>query len=72
LQSRGLEAIAEDFRLVYSDDRRLLEWELSVYDALYGYCKEIIRRENSEKMHEKEAIRERGSSIAEKQWRHRT
>lgn len=48
-ESRGLEAIAEGFRLVYSADHELLERELSVYDALYAYCKEIIRRENSEK-----------------------
>jgi len=37
-ESRGLEAIAEGFRLVYSDDHELLERELSVYDALYAYC----------------------------------
>jgi hypothetical protein len=37
-ESRGLEAIAEGFRLVYDDDHELLERELSVYDALYAYC----------------------------------
>jgi len=37
-ESRGLEAIAEGFRLVYPDDHELLERELSVYDALYAYC----------------------------------
>ena len=37
-ESAGLEAIAEGFRLVYSDDHELLERELSVYDALYAYC----------------------------------
>jgi len=37
-ESAGLEAIAEGFRLVYSDDRELLERESSVYDALYAYC----------------------------------
>ena len=37
-ESRGLEAIAEGFRLVFSDDHELLERELSVYDALYAYC----------------------------------
>lgn len=37
-ESSGLEAIAEGFRLVYSNDHELLERELSVYDALYAYC----------------------------------
>jgi hypothetical protein len=37
-ESRGLEAIAEGFRLFYKDDQELLERELSVYDALYAYC----------------------------------
>jgi len=37
-ESRGLEAIAEGFRLLYRDDHELLERELSVYDALYLYC----------------------------------
>jgi hypothetical protein len=37
-ESRGLEVIAEGFRLVYSDDHELLERESSVYDALYAYC----------------------------------
>ncbi len=37
-ESRGLEAIAEGFRLAYEDDHELLERELSVYDALYAYC----------------------------------
>jgi hypothetical protein len=39
-ESPGLEAIAEGFRLAYRDDHELLERELSVYDALYAYCKE--------------------------------
>ena len=34
----GLEAIAEGFRLVFSDDHEQLEHELPVYDALYAYC----------------------------------
>ena len=38
-QSRGLDAIAEGFRLVYQDDHELLEREVSVYDALYAYCR---------------------------------
>ena len=37
-ESRGLEAIAEGFRLVYQNDHELLEQESSVYDALYAYC----------------------------------
>ena len=42
-ESRGLEAIAEGFRLVYRDDHELLERELSVYDALYAYCQQTAR-----------------------------
>ena len=38
-ESRGLEAVAEGFRLVYGDDHELLEHELPVYDALYAYCR---------------------------------
>ena len=41
----GLEAIAEGFRLVYDDDHEQLEHELPVYDALYAYCQQIVRRE---------------------------
>ncbi len=37
-ESRGLEAIAEGFRLVFRDDHEQLERELPVYDALYAYC----------------------------------
>ena len=37
-ESRGLEAIAEGFRLVYADDQRQLAAELPVYEALYAYC----------------------------------
>lgn len=37
-ESRGLEAIADGFRRVYSDDHALLAAELPVYDALYAYC----------------------------------
>jgi hypothetical protein len=42
-ESRGLEAIAEGFRLVYSNDHELLERESSVYDALYAYCQQAER-----------------------------
>ena len=37
-ESRGLEAIARGFGLVYADDQRQLEAELPVYDALYAWC----------------------------------
>jgi hypothetical protein len=46
-ESRGLEAIAEGFRLVYQNDRELLEKESSVYDALYAYCHQSSGRPNS-------------------------
>ena len=39
-ESRGLEAVAEGFRLVYRDDHELLEREMPVYDALYAYCRQ--------------------------------
>ncbi len=38
-ESRGLEAIAEGFRLVYGDDHEQIAREFPVYDALYAYCK---------------------------------
>lgn len=41
-ESRGLEAIAEGFRLVYQDDHEQLERELPVYDALYAYCQQQV------------------------------
>lgn len=43
-ECRGLEAIAEGFRLFYHDDHELLENEMPVYDALYAYCQEMARR----------------------------
>ena len=46
-ESRGLEAIAEGFRIVFRDDHELLERESSLYDALYAYCQELVRTENS-------------------------
>lgn len=46
-ESRGLEAIAEGFRIVFRDDHELLERESSVYDALYAYCQQLVRTENS-------------------------
>jgi hypothetical protein len=47
-ESRGLEAIAEGFRLVYGNDHELLERELPVYDALYAYCQRRIGQTTEE------------------------
>jgi hypothetical protein len=45
-EAPGLEAIAEGFRaLNLKDDHEILEKEFIVYDALYAYCNELIRRE---------------------------
>ena len=38
-ESRGLEAIARGFSMVYVDDHVQLEAELPVFDALYAWCK---------------------------------
>jgi len=41
----GLEAIAEGFRhLGFRDDHEILSAEGIVYDALYAYCQEMVRR----------------------------
>ncbi len=40
-ESRGLEAMAEGFRLHYQDDQEQLRAELPVYDALYAYCRRL-------------------------------
>ena len=41
----GLEAIAEGFRhLGYPDDHAVNAAEWLVYDALYAYCQEMVRR----------------------------
>jgi hypothetical protein len=38
-------AIAEGFRhLGFKDDHELIAAESIVYDALYGYCQEMVRR----------------------------
>jgi hypothetical protein len=37
-ESRGLDSIAEGFRLTYTDDHELLAAESPVYDALYAFC----------------------------------
>jgi hypothetical protein len=39
-EARGLDSIAEGFRLVYGDDHALLAAESAVYDALYAYCQQ--------------------------------
>jgi hypothetical protein len=44
-ESAGLNAIAEGFRhLGYKDDHEMIAVESVVYDALYAYCLEMIRR----------------------------
>jgi hypothetical protein len=44
-EAAGLNAIAEGFRhLGYKDDREVLAAESVVYDALYAYCREMVRR----------------------------
>lgn len=44
-EGAGLNAIAEGFRhLGYKDDHELNAAEWIVYDALYAYCEEMIRR----------------------------
>src|SRR5947208_2488999 len=44
-ESAGLEAIAEGFRhLGLKDDHEIIAAESIVYDALYAYCQEMVRR----------------------------
>lgn len=44
-ESAGLKAVAEGFRhLGYKDDHELIAAEWIVYDALYAYCQEMVRR----------------------------
>jgi hypothetical protein len=44
-ESAGLNAIAEGFRhLGYRDDHEVIKAESVVYDALYAYCQEMVRR----------------------------
>ena len=41
----GLKAVAEGFRhLGYRDDHPIVAAEAIVYDALYAYCQEMVRR----------------------------
>jgi hypothetical protein len=45
-EAAGLNAVAEGFRhLGYKDDHEILTAEYIVYDALYAYCREMIRRD---------------------------
>jgi hypothetical protein len=45
----GLNAIAEGFRhLGFKDDHELIRAEGIVYDALYAYCQEMVRRGKGE------------------------
>jgi len=43
-ESRGLEAIAEGFRLTHADDLEQLASESAVYDALYAYCQSRMKQ----------------------------
>ena len=44
-EAAGLSAIAEGFRhLRYKDDHEIIAAESIVYDALYAYCQEMVRR----------------------------
>ena len=41
-QSPGLQAVAEGFHYIYTDDHEQLDAELVVYDALYAWCKHQV------------------------------
>ena len=44
-EAAGLNAVAEGFRqLGFKDDYEILAAEAVVYDALYAYCQEMVRR----------------------------
>ena len=44
-ESAGLNAVAEGFRhLGFEDDHAVIAAEQVVYDALYAYCREMVRR----------------------------
>jgi hypothetical protein len=44
-EAAGLNAVAEGFRhLGFKDDHAILAAEAVVYDALYAYCQEMVRR----------------------------
>ena len=47
----GLEAIAEGFRyLGYKDDHAVNAAEWIIYDALYAYCREMVRQGRADGM----------------------
>ena len=41
-QSPGLQAVAEGFHYIYTDDHAQLDAELPVYDALYAWCQRQV------------------------------
>ena len=41
-QSPGLQAVAEGFHYIYTDDHAQLDAELVVYDALYAWCQHQV------------------------------
>jgi hypothetical protein len=44
-EAAGLNAVAEGFRrLGFKDDHAVITAESIVYDALYAYCQEMVRR----------------------------
>jgi hypothetical protein len=44
-EAAGLNAVAEGFRhLGFKDDHEILAAEFIIYDALYAYCSEMVRR----------------------------
>jgi hypothetical protein len=48
-EAAGLNAIAEGFRhLGFKDDHQLNAAQWIVYDALYAYCQEMVRRDRPE------------------------
>ena len=48
-ESAGLNAVAEGFRhLGFKDDHELNAAEWIVYEALYAYCQEMVRRSKSD------------------------
>jgi hypothetical protein len=50
-EAAGLEAVAEGFRhLGYANDLEHNHAEWIVYDALYAYCQEMVRREKPDGM----------------------
>ena len=49
-ESAGLNAVAEGFRhLGFPDDHALNAADWIVYDALYAYCQEMVRRRQAER-----------------------